>query len=228
MDAKRNTLQFKITLAEVEPAVWRRIEVPAKYSFRAGSLSAYPLGTTPIADARDGIAASEATMNPADSQTSIIARFADGPAQLEQALAGLQDADLDAPPAQGGWTIRQIVHHIVDGDDLWKLCIKAALGNEQGEFTLEWYWLVPQDIWADRWAYAERPIDVSLALFKATRAHVTELLAHVPDGWSRSIAVRKPTETTRLTVGAVVQMQADHLQHHLHRIVALRQEGGGA
>ena len=168
-------------------------------------------------------------MNPADSQISITARFANGPAQLEQALTGLQNADLDALPAQGGWTIRQIVHHIADGDDLWKVGIKAALGNEQGEFTLEWYWVVPQDTWADRWAYAVRPIDVSLALLRATRAHITELLAHVPDGWSRSIAVREPTgETTRLTVGAVVQMQADHLQHHLRRIVALRQERGRA
>ena len=168
-------------------------------------------------------------MNAADTQASIVARYVEGPAQLEQSLAGLQDADLDAPPAQGGWTIRQIVHHIADGDDLWKLGIKAALGNEQGEFTLEWYGVVPQDIWADRWAYAGRPIDVSFALFKATRAHVTQLLAHVPDAWSRSITVRKASgETTRLTVGAVVEMQADHLQHHVRRILAIRKERGGA
>jgi len=168
-------------------------------------------------------------MNPANSQTSTIARYAEGPALLEQALAGLRDADLDAPPVQSGWTIRQIVHHIVDGDDLWKACIKAALGNEQGEFTLEWYWVVPQCTWAERWAYDKRAIDVSLALFTATRAHVTQLLAHVPDGWSRSITVRKPTgESPRLTVGAVIEMQADHLRHHVDRILAIRKERGGA
>ena len=165
----------------------------------------------------------------ADSQTSIVARYAEGPAELEQALAGLHDAALDAPPAQGGWTIRQIVHHIVDGDDLWKVGIKAALGNEEGEFTLEWYWTVPQDLWADRWAYAARPIDVSLVFFRATRAHVTQLLAHVPDAWTRSISIRKPGgETTRWTVGAVVEMQADHLQHHVRRIRALRKERSDA
>ena len=168
-------------------------------------------------------------MNAADSQASIVARYAEGPARLEQALAGLQDADLDAPPAQGGWPIRQIVHHIVDGDDLWKVGIKAALGNEQGEFTLAWYWVLPQDTWADRWAYAGRPIDVSLALFTAIRAHVTQLLAHVPGAWNRSVTVRKPDGgTTRLTVGAVVEMQADHLQHHVRRILAIRKERGGA
>jgi uncharacterized damage-inducible protein DinB len=168
-------------------------------------------------------------MNPADTQTSIIARYADGPALLEQALAGLHDADLDAPSTQGGWTIRQIVHHIVDGDDLWKAGIKAALGSEQGEFTLEWYWVLPQETWADRWAYHTRPIDVSLTFFKATRAHITQLLAHVPDAWTRSITVRKPSgESTRLTVAAVIAMQAEHLEHHVHRILAIRKDRGGA
>jgi hypothetical protein len=65
-------------------------------------------------------------------------------------------------------------------------------------------------------------------LFKATRAHVAELLAHVPDAWNRSISVREPSgETTRLTVGAVIEMQANHLQHHLRRILAIREEPGG-
>jgi uncharacterized damage-inducible protein DinB len=73
-------------------------------------------------------------MDPMGDQTSVLAKYLEGPALVEQALAGLQDADLDVSPSQGGWTIRQIVHHIVDGDDLWKACIKAALGNEQGEF----------------------------------------------------------------------------------------------
>jgi len=168
-------------------------------------------------------------MNTTDGQTAIAARYAEGPAELEQSLAGLQDADLDAPPAQGGWTIRHIVHHIVDGDDIWKVCIKAALGNEEGEFTLEWYSVMPQDVWADRWAYAGRPIDVSLVLFEAIRAHVIQLVTHVPEAWSRSIAIREPSgETTRLTVGAIVEMQADHLQHHVRRIRAIRKERGGA
>jgi hypothetical protein len=167
-------------------------------------------------------------MNAADDQAAILERYADGPVQLERALAGLQDADLDAPPKPGGWTIRQIVHHIADGDDLWAQGIKAALGNEQGTFTLEWYWTVPQDVWSDRWAYDKRAIDVSLALFKATRAHVVQLVEKVPAGWSRAISVCKPTgETPRWTVGAIITMQADHLQHHVRRILAIRKEQSG-
>ena len=168
-------------------------------------------------------------MKPPEDQDSVLARYKDGPALLERALSGLQDADLDIPPSQGGWTIRQIVHHIVDGDDLWKTCIKIALGNEQAEFTLEWYWALSQEQWADHWAYAHRSINVSLALLKANRNHVLQLLEQIPDGWCRSIEFRKRNgQTERIPVGAVVEIQANHVENHVNRILSIRREHDGA
>lgn len=168
-------------------------------------------------------------MNPADARETTIARHLEGPALLERAIAGMHDAELDATPSNGGWTIRQIVHHIVDGDDLWMAGIKAALGNTPCEFTLEWYWAQQQETWAERWAYAYRSVDVSMELLKAIRAQVSQLLDNIPDGWSRFVRVRKRDgEIVRLSVGAVVEMQADHLEHHVNRITAIRQEGGRA
>lgn len=164
-------------------------------------------------------------MNPAADRDAVLAHYLEGPELLERTLTNLRDIDLDTPPSQGGWTIRQIVHHIVDGDDLWKQGIKAALGNDECEFTLAWYWTQPQDVWADRWAYAARSLDVSLALFRASRAHIGQLLGQIPDGWHRSVKVRKPTgETEQVSVGFVIQMQADHVAHHLERIEAIRAE----
>jgi hypothetical protein len=168
-------------------------------------------------------------MNPAADQDASLAQYLAGPDLLERALTDVRDADLDALPSQGGWTIRQIVHHIVDGDDLWKQGIKAALGNDEGDFSLEWYWTLPQDVWAERWAYASRSLDVSLALFRATRAHIGQLLAHVPEGWHRSVRVRTPTgQTERVSVGFVIQMQADHVARHLERIRAICAERADA
>jgi hypothetical protein len=159
-----------------------------------------------------------------DNPDSILERFEKGPALLEETLRGLSDADLDVPRPGGGWTIRQIVHHIADGDDLWKVGIKAALGNEQGEYTLSWYWTQSQDLWTERWCYARRPIDVSLELIRTIRSHILELLEYVPDAWSRSIGVRKPDgEVERVPVGAIVLMQTDHLEHHLGQIRAIRE-----
>ncbi len=162
-------------------------------------------------------------MKAPDDQDSVLVRYVEGPALLERALAGIQDSDLDAPPSQGGWTIRQIVHHIVDGDDLWKICIKVALGNEQAEFSLEWYRTQPQEVWAKNWAYENRSLDVSLALLKAIRSHIHQLLEQVPGGWHRSVEFRKSNgETERLPVGAVVEIQADHVEHHVKQIRAIR------
>jgi hypothetical protein len=167
-------------------------------------------------------------MNAPEDQASVLARYMEGPELLEHALAGIQDSDLDFPPPQGGWTIRQIVHHLADGDDLWKTCIKVALGNEQAEFSLDWYRTLEQEEWADRWAYARRSIDTSLALLRAIRGHVFQLLEQVPDGWCRSVDFRGPNEEVeRVPIGAVVEMQADHAVHHVKRIRAIRSEIGG-
>ena len=47
-----------------------------------------------------------------------IARYADGPNQLETAIVGLSEEELDIAESDGSWTIRQIVHHVADGDDI--------------------------------------------------------------------------------------------------------------
>ena len=158
-------------------------------------------------------------MRAPDDQDSVLARYMEGPALLERALAGIQGTDLDAPPSQGGWTIRQIVHHLVDGDDIWKICIKQALGNEQTEFSLDWYRTLPQDTWADRWAYSQRSIEVSLSLFQAIRNHVVQLLEHVPDAWNKSVGFREPDgKIERVPVGFIIEIQADHVVHHIKQI----------
>ena len=65
-----------------------------------------------------------------------LARYASGPDQLEAAIAGLAPADLDLALDDDSWTIRQIVQHVVDGDDLWRIGIKAALGDTMSAFDL--------------------------------------------------------------------------------------------
>jgi len=158
-------------------------------------------------------------MEPPADKDSVIARYMEGPALLRCTLAGLSDSDYDTAPIKGGWTIRQIVHHIADGDDLWKTCIKQALGNEQAEFSLDWYRAKTQDTWADRWAYQQRSVDASLSLLQAIRNHIFQLLEHVPDGWHKSAGFREPNgEIVRVPVGFVIEMQADHLAHHVKQI----------
>ena len=168
-------------------------------------------------------------MKAPEDRDSTISRYREGARLLEHVVNGVQDADLDATPAGGGWTIRQIVHHVADGDDLWKLCIKMALGNEQSEFSLQWYRVQSQEAWVDCWAYSRRLLEASLSLFKATRDHILQLLECVPDAWDRSVVFRTSDgKTERVPVGFVIQMQADHAMHHIERILEILRDQGGA
>jgi len=159
-------------------------------------------------------------------QSDILASFAGGPDRLEAAIAGLSAADLDLALSSDRWSIRQIVHHIADGDDLWKEFVKRAIGNPEGEFTLAWYWQIGQAEWAGRWAYRERAIEPSLALFRASRAHVVQLLTHRPEAWSHNLLIRWPDEETQTSVEWVVAMQARHVDGHVDDIRRIREAHG--
>jgi len=164
-------------------------------------------------------------MKAPEDRDKALSRFREGPTLLEQTVVGLQDADLDAKPSAGGWSIRELVHHIADGDDIWKIGIKMAIGNDQAEFVLGWYWTLPHVTWGDRWAYSRRSIATSLSLLKASRDHVLQLMEHVPEAWNRAVTVRTSKgEIEQVPVGFVIQMQGDHIFHHLERIRAILRE----
>jgi hypothetical protein len=158
---------------------------------------------------------------------SILARYAEGPQCLEEAIAGLSGADLDPAPDSENWSIRQIVHHVVDGDDLWKTCIKAALGNSTGTFALRWYWDVPQDQWAEAWSYDIRGIAGALARFAANRQHIVDLIEWTDSAWERTIFIQWPEgDPVPVTVAYVVEMQGRHVEAHIADITAIRQAHG--
>ena len=166
-------------------------------------------------------------MTDSKDPNSILILYAQGPQQLEAAIGGLSDEALDTAPADGGWTIRQIVHHVVDGDDLWKTCVKAALGNENARFSLPWYWSIPQDRWAESWSYAGRAVEPSLRLFRANRAHIVQLLERVPGAWDRPVTVEWSSgESERRNVGRVIEMQAEHVRGHVEDIRRIRDDNG--
>ena len=158
-----------------------------------------------------------------DTHETILAQYIEGPAQLESALAGLTESDLNLALTADSWSIRQIVHHLADGDDIWKICIKAALGNNDGLFTLQWYWDKPQMEWSENWHYASRNIKSSLALLHANRHHTMELVQQTPDVWEKSIFLQRPDgQNERIIVGWILEMQARHVVEHIKDIKAIR------
>lgn len=141
---------------------------------------------------------------------------------LARVVAGLDAATLDRSLTADTWTIRQLTHHIVDGDDLWSAAIKAAIGNPDGAFTLQWYWDVPQTTWAEQWRYADRDVQPSLELFRANRRHIAQLLEVVPEAWDRAITISvRGRDGERAPVAEIVEMQARHALAHIKEIEAI-------
>ncbi len=166
-------------------------------------------------------------LNQTDLTQTILAKYADGPMLLEAALAGLYEVDLDFTLSTNSWSIRQIVHHIVDGDDLWKTSIKMALGNPEASFSLQWYTIKSQTEWSANWVYALRDIAPSLDMFRANRAHIVDLLEHIPGACEFSIRFDRPgKEEMRITVFDVLELHVRHLAEHLETIQAIRQAHG--
>ena len=161
------------------------------------------------------------------SSESLLSEYANGPARLEAALTGLSDSELDLSLGENAWSIRHIVHHLADGDDLWKACIKAALGNGDGLFTLQWYWDKPQMEWSESWSYTSRSVESSLTLLDANRHHIIELLEHVPGALEKSIRLQPPHGAeVHITVREVIEMQVRHMTGHTQDIQAIRQAHG--
>jgi hypothetical protein len=158
---------------------------------------------------------------------TILKEYANGPSLLDSALTGLSETDLDLALSADSWTIRQVVHHIVDGDDLWKTCIKTALGNSEALFSLQWYTIRTQMEWSENWAYARRGLEPSLALYRANRGHIVDLLEHVPNACEKTIRFQ-PSERPEMciTVLDVIELHVDHLTEHIETIQAIRKVHG--
>jgi uncharacterized damage-inducible protein DinB len=87
---------------------------------------------------------------PETTNQHILARYAAGPDLLQNAIGHLESAQLDLTLTPESWSIRQLIHHVADGDYLWKEFLLRAAGDPEREFNLEWYLCLPQDEWVKR------------------------------------------------------------------------------
>ena len=151
--------------------------------------------------------------------SEVLSKFQSAPSELETLLSDVHPGRLDLEAHPGGWTLAEVVHHVADGDDLWKACILAGLGDAVPVFSLEWYWSLPQDTWSIRWHYASRAVADSLALFRANRSITSAVLARTPGWWAREVALKSRNgELEMVTLLELVESQADHAMQHVDEI----------
>ncbi len=148
--------------------------------------------------------------------------YSKGGDDLEAALAGLTEADLDLTRAPEEWSIRQIVHHLAEVDAMFLMIFESALAQPGITFIRNTY---DQAHWAERLAYKEREIEPSLALIKATRRHVARLLQHIPDHWDRFVLLKFASdegEGYKMTVGQQLNEMNWHQAEHCAEIYETR------
>ncbi|MFO7272810.1 MAG: DinB family protein [Sphaerobacter thermophilus] len=147
--------------------------------------------------------------------------YASGVDALERALDGLSEADLDLAREPGAWTIRQIVHHLADAETAALGGPKFALAEPGRVYHGNRY---SQDVWAERLDYAGRDIGPSVVLFKAIRAHMLQLVRHVPDALERHTV--DASGAPSLPVGRILGMLASHALEHIEEIEETRRRYG--
>jgi len=145
-----------------------------------------------------------------------IARITAQPAALAAAISGLSEAEYDTPYRDGGWTVRQVVHHVADSHMNALIRLKLALTEEEPTITP-----YDQDAWVRLADVRDVSPLVSVALLAATHERMTAILrAMKPEEFSR--AFMHP-ENGRMTIDHLLGMYAWHGDHHVAHIVGMRE-----
>ena len=144
----------------------------------------------------------------------LIDRYKEGPRVVADALAGATDAELDAHPAPGKWSARQIVHHLADSEMTSAIRLRMLVAHDLP--AIQAY---DQDVFAARLHY-DRPIAASLDAFRLARVTTADILERLNDAdWRRRGA---HSEHSRYTVEDWLRIYAAHAHDHADQITRAR------
>jgi uncharacterized damage-inducible protein DinB len=145
--------------------------------------------------------------------------IAQTPSKLRSAVAGLADEQLDTPYRPGGWTVRQVVHHVPDSHLNSYVRFKLALTED--EPTIKTY---AEDRWAELADNKATPIEVSLTLLDSLHDRWVRLLRSLtPEEWKRTF--RHP-ELGPMSLEKTLALYAWHGRHHVAHVTELRKRMG--
>lgn len=161
-----------------------------------------------------GKLARRSSLSSTDRRAAIDA-IAAAPAQLRTAVRGLSDPQLDTSYRPGGWTVRQLVHHVADSH--MNAFIRFRLALTEDHPTVKPY---DEAEWA-KLADATMPIDVSLDLLERLHQRMVHLLRSLDDkDFQRTI---NHPENGSMTLDALLDTYAWHGRHHIAHVTSLRE-----
>ncbi len=148
-----------------------------------------------------------------------IEQIADAPASLRAAVEGLSPEQLDTPYRPGGWTVRQLVHHLPDSHMNAYVRLKLALTED--EPLIKPY---EEAAWAELEDSRSTPPEVSLTLLETLHDRWVRLLRALgPEDFARTL--RHP-EMGTMRLDSLTGLYAWHGRHHVAHVVGLRERMG--
>lgn len=142
------------------------------------------------------------------------------PAKLKSAVSGLSDTQLDTPYREGGWTVRQTVHHIADSHMNAYCRFRLALTEDAP--TIKPYL---EALWAELPDARTLPIGPSLEILDGVHTRLLALIdSMTPDQWRRGFV--HPEHGRTMTLWQTAALYAWHSRHHVAHISNLRMRNG--
>lgn len=154
-----------------------------------------------------------------ESRQRAIETIAETPTMLRDAVLGLDEDQLDMPYREGGWTLRQVVHHLPDSHVNAYIRLKLALTEPAPVIK-------PYDeaAWANLVDTTAVPIDVSLDLLEAVHRRWVALMRAMKDEDFRREYVHP--DTGRHALDHLLALYAWHGPHHVAHITTTRARMG--
>jgi uncharacterized damage-inducible protein DinB len=173
-----------------------------------------------MSDSQYPIGKFQAPANISDHERqAFIQQIAEAPAALWSAAEGLSEQQIDTPYREGGWTVRQVVHHLADSHMNAFVRFKLAMTEEQP--TVKTY---NQERWSQLADAKAVPIVVSLNLFDSVhKRFVTLLRSMSPADFARTM---NHPEQGIVNLDRYLALYAWHGRHHVAHITSLRERKG--
>jgi uncharacterized damage-inducible protein DinB len=150
-----------------------------------------------------------------EAKQVFLEEIAQTPKKLRAAIQGLSEAQLDTEYRPGGWSVRQVVHHVPDSHLNSYVRFKLALTEDDP--TIKPY---AEDRWAELADSKATPIEVSLTLLDSLHDRWVRLLRSLTEEeWKRTF--RHP-DLGRMTLEKTLALYAWHGKHHVAHITELR------
>ena len=165
----------------------------------------YPVGTF---DRRDQLTPEE--------RKTFIDQIAEAPARMRAAVQSLDVHQIETPYREGGWTVRQVVHHVPDSHLNAYTRFKLALTEDTP--TIKPY---DEARWAELPDSRETPIGTSLQLLENLHDRWVRLLRAMKDADFRR-TLKHPEHQGTMTLDSMLGLYAWHGRHHVAHITSLR------